>query len=43
VCGLQGGAGLSGLDGILIVEALAYGCTGISTAIVSNDLAVRSI
>ena len=35
-----GGAGLSSMDGILIYEELAYGCTGIVSPIVANDLAV---
>lgn len=33
-----GGNGLSTLDGVLITEKLAYGCTGIQTAILANDL-----
>ena len=36
----QGGTDLSGIDGLLIVEAIGFGCTGISTAVLSNDLAV---
>ena len=31
---------MSAVDGILISEAVAYGCTGIMTALFSNDLAV---
>lgn len=33
-----GGSGLSVLDAVLIAEKIAYGCTGIQTAILSNDL-----
>ena len=36
-----GGLGLKLLDEIIITEELAYGCTGISTAITANGLAVR--
>ena len=39
----EGGTGMSGMDGMLIVEAIAYGCSGISTAILSNDLAVSAV
>jgi len=35
-----GGTGLSSMDGVLIYEELAYGCTGIVSPIVANDLAV---
>ena len=35
-----GGSGLSVLDAVLIAEKIAYGCTGIQTAILSNDLGV---
>ncbi|XP_065916954.1 medium-chain specific acyl-CoA dehydrogenase, mitochondrial-like [Dysidea avara] len=38
-----GGTGMSGMDGMLIVEAIAYGCSGISTAILSNDLALTPV
>ncbi len=34
-----GGLGLSVLDGIIITEELAYGCTGIATAMEANSLA----
>lgn len=34
-----GGPGLGILDGCIIGEEFAYGCTGISTAILANDLA----
>src|SRR5512140_3743272 len=34
-----GGAGLGVLDGCLITEELAYGCTGIATAMEANGLA----
>ena len=33
-----GGLGLSNFDGCLITEELAYGCTGVSTAIEANSL-----
>lgn len=39
-CSHAGGSGLSVLDGVLVAETLAYGCTGIQTAILSNDLGV---
>jgi acyl-CoA dehydrogenase len=35
-----GGLGLSTFDGCLINEELAFGCTGISTAIEANSLGV---
>ena len=35
-----GGSGLGGVDAIVITEEIAYGCTGIQTAILSNDLGV---
>lgn len=34
-----GGAGLHALDGVIIGEELAYGCTGVMTAIEANSLA----
>lgn len=37
-----GGAGLSVMDEVIIGEELSYGCTGISTALAANSLAVRS-
>ncbi|KRZ93962.1 Medium-chain specific acyl-CoA dehydrogenase, mitochondrial [Trichinella sp. T8] len=36
---LLGGLGLSLLESVVIAEALSYGCTGISTAIMGNGLA----
>jgi acyl-CoA dehydrogenase len=38
-----GGAGFSTLDSILITEALSYGCLGMNTAIMANDLALLPI
>lgn len=38
-----GGAGFSTVDSILITEALAYGCLGMNTAIMANDLALLPI
>jgi len=38
-----GGAGFTGLDGIVISEALAYGCMGMNTAFMANDLALLPI
>ncbi|MCX7807501.1 MAG: acyl-CoA dehydrogenase family protein [Deltaproteobacteria bacterium] len=38
-----GGMGLSELDHVLIVEELAYGCTGIQTSITANALAATPI
>ena len=40
---LSGGLGLNMLDETLVGEELAYGCTGISTAIGTNMLAVSDI
>jgi len=37
------GSGVSSLDGIMIVENLAYGCAGVTTSIVANDLALSPI
>lgn len=34
-----GGLGLGCVEGVVIAEELAYGCTGISTAVSANDLA----
>ncbi|CAJ0935334.1 unnamed protein product, partial [Mesorhabditis belari] len=34
-----GGLGLSALSSSLVIEALAYGCTGITTAVLTNELA----
>ena len=36
-----GGMGLGVLDGCIITEELAYGCTGIGTAMEANTLAPR--
>ena len=36
----QGGLGLGMMDEVVITEELAYGCTGIMTAIAANGLAV---
>lgn len=38
-----GGLGLGVLDGIIITEELAYGCTGISTAMEANSLAAAPL
>jgi acyl-CoA dehydrogenase len=38
-----GGLGLSVLDGCIITEELAYGCTGISTAMEANVLAAAPV
>lgn len=38
-----GGAGLGVLDGCVVTEELAYGCTGIQTAIEANSLAEMPI
>ena len=35
-----GGLGLKMLDEVIVGEELAYGCTGISTAVATNMLAV---
>ena len=35
-----GGSGLGGVDVVVITEQLAYGCTGVQTAILANDLGV---
>lgn len=37
---LPGGMGLSNFDSCLITEELAYGCTGVQTAIEANSLGV---
>jgi len=34
-----GGTGLSLFDGCMVAEELAYGCSGVTTAIVANELA----
>ncbi|RLA65068.1 MAG: acyl-CoA dehydrogenase [Epsilonproteobacteria bacterium] len=38
-----GGAGFSTLDAVIISESLAYGCMGMNTAIMANDLALLPI
>src|SRR5262245_25065614 len=38
-----GGLGLGELDNTMIVEELAYGCSGISTSITANTLAATPI
>ncbi len=38
-----GGTGFSALDGILISESLAYGCLGMNTSFMANDLALLPI
>ena len=38
-----GGNGFSAVDSMIITEALAYGCMGMNTAIMANDLALLPI
>jgi acyl-CoA dehydrogenase len=38
-----GGAGFTSLDGVIISEALAYGCMGMNTSFMANDLALLPI
>src|SRR6188472_816475 len=38
-----GGLGLGVLEGCIITEELAYGCTGISTAMEANSLAAAPV
>jgi len=38
-----GGAGFSSVDGVVISEALAYGCMGMNTSFMANDLALLPI
>jgi acyl-CoA dehydrogenase len=38
-----GGVGFSALDGMLITESLAYGCMGMNTSMMANDLALLPI
>lgn len=38
-----GGTGFSALDGVIISEALAYGCMGMNTSFMANDLALLPI
>lgn len=38
-----GGSGLSDLDSVLIVEEMAFGCTGIQTSMTANTLAATPI
>lgn len=38
-----GGSGFTGIDGVLICESLAYGCMGMNTSMMANDLALLPI
>ena len=38
-----GGAGLSNIETCVVIEELAYGCAGVSTSLVVNDLALLPI
>lgn len=38
-----GGSGFTAVDSMIITEALAYGCMGMNTAIMANDLALLPI
>jgi acyl-CoA dehydrogenase len=38
---MKGGGGLGCVEGCIIAEELAYGCSGISTAINGSGLAVK--
>jgi acyl-CoA dehydrogenase len=38
-----GGSGLSSVDAIGVIEKLAFGCSGVTTSIVANDLALTPI
>jgi len=38
-----GGAGFTALDGVIISEALAWGCMGMNTSFMANDLALLPI
>lgn len=38
-----GGAGFTSVDGVIISEALAYGCMGMNTSFMANDLALLPI
>ncbi len=38
-----GGAGFSNLDAVIITEALAYGCMGMNSSFMANDLALLPI
>jgi acyl-CoA dehydrogenase len=38
-----GGTGFSSVDGVVISEALAYGCMGMNTSFMANDLALLPI
>lgn len=38
-----GGSGLSIFDGCLVIEAIAWGCSGFATSMVANDLALTPI
>jgi acyl-CoA dehydrogenase len=37
------GSGLSSVDAILLIEQLSYGCAGVTTSIVANDLALAPV
>ena len=39
----QGGSGMSLLDTVIIGEEVAYGCTGYSTSMMANELALAPI
>ena len=39
----EGGMNLSAMDGLLIAEELAWGCTGIGTALEANGLAQQPV
>ena len=38
-----GGAGLNSLDSVIVTEELAYGCSGMSTALEANGLAAAPV
>ncbi len=38
-----GGSGLGNLDSVVVIEELAWGCAGITTSFVANDLALTPI
>ena len=40
---IAGGQGMSLFDSCIILEELAYGCTGIQSAIEANSLAVTNL
>lgn len=39
----HGGLGLSGVDGCIVTEELAWGCAGMATSLMANDLAISPI